>query len=126
LILAAAGAAALGAQSQHFDILITGAKVVNGSGSPWFYGDVGIRGDTIAAVGLIPKRTPPCASTPKAWWSRPASSISTRTAAAASPPCPPPRTTCAKASPRFSKARTAARRCRWGRFSTAFAKRPSR
>jgi len=55
MILAAAGAAALGAQSQHFDILITGAKVINGSGSPWFYGDVGIRGDTIAAVGLIPQ-----------------------------------------------------------------------
>jgi dihydroorotase/N-acyl-D-amino-acid deacylase len=55
LVLAAAGAAALGAQSQHFDIVISGAKVVNGSGSPWFYGDVGIRGDTIAAVGLIPQ-----------------------------------------------------------------------
>jgi len=54
LILAAAGAAALSAQSQHFDILIAGARVVNGSGSPWFYGYVGIRGDTIAAVGLIP------------------------------------------------------------------------
>jgi N-acyl-D-amino-acid deacylase len=55
LILASAGAAALGAQGNRFDILITGAKVVNGSGSPWFYGDVGIRGDTIAAVGSIPQ-----------------------------------------------------------------------
>jgi N-acyl-D-amino-acid deacylase len=54
LALACAGAAALAAQANRFDILITGAKVVNGSGSPWFYGDVGIRGDTIAAVGLIP------------------------------------------------------------------------
>jgi dihydroorotase/N-acyl-D-amino-acid deacylase len=53
--LACAGAAALYAQDNRFDILITGAKVVNGSGSPWFYGDVGIRGDTIAAVGLIPQ-----------------------------------------------------------------------
>ena len=52
-LLACAGAAALCAQANHFDILITGAKVVNGAGTPWFYGDVGIRGDTIAAVGLI-------------------------------------------------------------------------
>jgi N-acyl-D-amino-acid deacylase len=47
-------AISLPAQTNHFDILITGAKVVNGEGTPWFYGDVGIRGDTIAAVGLIP------------------------------------------------------------------------
>jgi dihydroorotase/N-acyl-D-amino-acid deacylase len=55
LLLACAGAATLAAQDNRFDILIAGAKVVNGSGSPWFYGDVGIRGDTIAAVGLIPQ-----------------------------------------------------------------------
>jgi dihydroorotase/N-acyl-D-amino-acid deacylase len=55
LVIAFVSAAALNAQGNHFDILITGAKVVNGSGSPWFYGDVGIRGDTIAAVGLIPQ-----------------------------------------------------------------------
>ena len=53
--MACAGAAVLGAQANRFDILITGAKIVNGSGSPWFYGAVGIRGDTIAAVGLIPQ-----------------------------------------------------------------------
>ncbi|MGI8496922.1 MAG: N-acyl-D-amino-acid deacylase family protein [Gemmatimonadaceae bacterium] len=33
-----------------FDILITGARVVDGSGNPWFYGDIGIRGDRIARV----------------------------------------------------------------------------
>ena len=49
----------LAAQSNQFDILITGAKVVNGAGTPWFYGDVGIRGDTIAAVGLIPNAEAP-------------------------------------------------------------------
>lgn len=38
----------------RFDILITNAKIIDGSGNPAFYGDVGIRGDTIAAVGLIP------------------------------------------------------------------------
>jgi len=53
LLLGVAACALLGAQ-QRFDVLITGAKIVDGSGSPWFYGDVGIRGDSIAAVGLIP------------------------------------------------------------------------
>lgn len=36
-----------------FDILITGGKVVDGSGLPWFLGDVGVRGDRIAAVGQL-------------------------------------------------------------------------
>ena len=48
-------AAALCAQS--FDVLITGAKVVDGTGSPWFYADIGIRGDSIAAVGRLPGAT---------------------------------------------------------------------
>ena len=41
-------------QSNRFEVLITGAKVIDGSGAPWFYGDIGVRGDTIAAVGLLP------------------------------------------------------------------------
>ena len=36
-----------------FDILITGGKVVDGSGLPWFQADVGIRGDRIAAIGQL-------------------------------------------------------------------------
>ena len=47
-------AAQLFAQTAPFDILITGAKVIDGSGSAWFYADIGIRGDTIAAIGLLP------------------------------------------------------------------------
>jgi N-acyl-D-amino-acid deacylase len=50
-------AAPLFGQANRFDVLITGAKVVDGSGGPWFYGDIGIRGDTIAAVGLLPDAT---------------------------------------------------------------------
>jgi len=34
-----------------FDLVLSGARVVDGSGAPWFRADVGIRGDTIAAVG---------------------------------------------------------------------------
>lgn len=33
-----------------YDILITGARVVDGTGNPWYYGDVAIRGDRIADV----------------------------------------------------------------------------
>jgi dihydroorotase/N-acyl-D-amino-acid deacylase len=38
---------------QPFDILITGARVVDGSGNPYFYADIGIRGDTIADLGRL-------------------------------------------------------------------------
>ncbi len=33
-----------------FETLIRGGRVVDGSGNPWFYGDVAIVGDRIAAV----------------------------------------------------------------------------
>jgi dihydroorotase/N-acyl-D-amino-acid deacylase len=41
------------AQSNRFDILITGAKVIDGTGSAWFWGDIGVRGDSIAAIGHL-------------------------------------------------------------------------
>lgn len=50
-------AALLFGQGQKFDVLITGAKVIDGTGSPWYYADIGIRGDTIAAVGLLSDAT---------------------------------------------------------------------
>jgi N-acyl-D-aspartate/D-glutamate deacylase len=48
--------AVFGQQPNRFDVLITGARVIDGSGSPWYYADVGILGDTIAAVGPLPQR----------------------------------------------------------------------
>src|SRR5579871_5210219 len=41
------------AQPKPFDLLIAGAKVVDGSGNSWYFADVGIRGDSIAAVGRL-------------------------------------------------------------------------
>jgi N-acyl-D-amino-acid deacylase len=42
---------AIFAQPPAYDQVISGARVVDGSGSPWFYADIGIRGDTIASIG---------------------------------------------------------------------------
>jgi dihydroorotase/N-acyl-D-amino-acid deacylase len=35
---------------ERFDVIIENGRVVDGTGAAWFYGDVGIRGDRIAAV----------------------------------------------------------------------------
>ncbi|MDA0745125.1 MAG: D-aminoacylase [bacterium] len=40
-----------------FDVLIRNGKVMDGSGNPWFYGDVAISGDRIAAI-TFPGRIP--------------------------------------------------------------------
>jgi N-acyl-D-amino-acid deacylase len=40
-------------RTTRFDVLITGGHVVDGTGAPWFAGDVGIIGDRIAAVGHL-------------------------------------------------------------------------
>jgi N-acyl-D-amino-acid deacylase len=54
-IAAAAAVVVVSAQrpSARFDVLITGGRIVDGTGSPWFRGDVGIAGDKIAAVGTL-------------------------------------------------------------------------
>ena len=43
----------LRAQEPEYDILIRSGRIVDGSGNPWFYGDVGISGDRIVAVGRL-------------------------------------------------------------------------
>src|SRR5215470_7920059 len=53
IVLLFVSVALLSAQTTRFDILITGAKVIDGSGSAWFYGDVGIQGDSIGAMGRL-------------------------------------------------------------------------
>jgi dihydroorotase/N-acyl-D-amino-acid deacylase len=38
-------------------LVITGGRVVDGTGAPWFRADIGIQGDRIAAVGDLSQRT---------------------------------------------------------------------
>jgi N-acyl-D-amino-acid deacylase len=39
--------------SNRFDVLIKNGRIVDGTGAPWFRGDVGITGDRIAAIGSL-------------------------------------------------------------------------
>jgi N-acyl-D-amino-acid deacylase len=44
------------ASAQQFDLLITGGRVVDGSGNPWFAADIGIRNGRIAEIGRLSGR----------------------------------------------------------------------
>jgi dihydroorotase/N-acyl-D-amino-acid deacylase len=39
------------AQQRNFDLIISGARIVDGTGTPWVTGDIGIMGDRITAMG---------------------------------------------------------------------------
>jgi N-acyl-D-amino-acid deacylase len=43
----------LAAESSPYDIVIGGGRIVDGSGNPWFAGDVAVRGGRIAAAGRV-------------------------------------------------------------------------
>ncbi len=49
-ILAAAAPAPL---ERPFDLIITNGHIVDGTGSPWYSGDVGIRDGRVAAIGVL-------------------------------------------------------------------------
>jgi dihydroorotase/N-acyl-D-amino-acid deacylase len=40
-------------RATRFDVLVAHGRIVDGTGSPWFVGDVGLVGDRIAAVGSL-------------------------------------------------------------------------
>src|SRR5437899_2775480 len=40
----------LHAQDPPFDLVLSGGRIVDGTGNSWFYGDVGLRGDRIARI----------------------------------------------------------------------------
>jgi len=44
---------AMSLSAQTFDILIKNGKIVDGSGNPWYYGDVGIRAGKIVSIGKL-------------------------------------------------------------------------
>ena len=46
--------AAAGEEERPYDLVITNARVVDGSGNPWFRADVGMKGGRIARVGRVP------------------------------------------------------------------------
>lgn len=46
-------APALAAQQAPFDIVITNGHIIDGTGSPWYAADIGIRGGRIAAIGHL-------------------------------------------------------------------------
>ncbi|MDB5153581.1 MAG: D-aminoacylase [Mucilaginibacter sp.] len=40
---------------QHFDIILKNGKIIDGTGNPWFYGDVGIAKNKITGIGDLSK-----------------------------------------------------------------------
>ena len=41
--------------TKKYDWLLRNARIVDGTGSPWYRGDVGVKGGRIARIGRIPK-----------------------------------------------------------------------
>jgi len=60
LFVSALAAATLGLRAQQaqpaYDVLITGGRIVDGTGAPWFKGDVALSGDRIVAIGQLAGR----------------------------------------------------------------------
>src|SRR5216117_988270 len=44
-------------RATRFDVIITSGRIVDGTGSPWFRGDIGIAGDRIASIGALGEAT---------------------------------------------------------------------
>ena len=42
------------APAQDYDLVIRGGRIIDGTGSPWYRGDVAVRDGRIAAIGFIP------------------------------------------------------------------------
>src|SRR5690349_6725477 len=46
-----------GTSRASYDFVISGARIVDGTGAPWVLGDIGIKGDRIAAIGDLHEAT---------------------------------------------------------------------
>src|SRR2546422_8348229 len=53
LLVVFSAAPAAQRRASRFDVLIRNGRIVDGTGAPWFRGDVAISGDRIAAVGPL-------------------------------------------------------------------------
>src|SRR5262249_15926284 len=53
MLLGTTWANAPAADEAPYDLLVRNGKIVDGTGNPWFDGDLAIRGDRIAAVGQV-------------------------------------------------------------------------
>ena len=51
-----------------FDIVIHGGRVIDGTGNPWFYGDVAIKDGKIASIGKIAPKPARGRSRPRVMW----------------------------------------------------------
>jgi N-acyl-D-amino-acid deacylase len=51
--LALAGTTLAHAAAERFDLVIIHGRIIDGSGSPWYSGDIGIRDGRIAAIGVL-------------------------------------------------------------------------
>ncbi len=43
--------------NHDFDILIKSARIIDGTGNPWYFADIGITGDTITTIGNLSNKT---------------------------------------------------------------------
>jgi dihydroorotase/N-acyl-D-amino-acid deacylase len=53
LVLLAFALSAIAAAEQPFDVIIANGHIIDGTGSPWYDGDIGIRNGRIAAIGNL-------------------------------------------------------------------------
>src|SRR5437764_8722949 len=53
VLVAALLTPSLEAQTDSYDTIIMNGRIVDGTGNPWFYGDIAIRGDRIIKVGRV-------------------------------------------------------------------------
>lgn len=50
---AAADEGASGIQPEAYDIIIENGRIIDGTGNPWYYGDIGIKNGTIIKIGRL-------------------------------------------------------------------------
>jgi len=55
LVFIAINISASSSPPKKYDLLIKNGKVINGTGNPWFYADIGIQAGKITAIGDLSK-----------------------------------------------------------------------